>query len=132
MFRHRKHRPKIDILPMIDVIFFLLAFFMSFTTFKTAVSGIPIDLPESREAVSLEQRVVVSIKPNGEIIYDSQQVTSSSLTRILKPLAENDPHLVVVINADKKVSYGKLIEVMEAITSAGVSIPALGVEKVVK
>lgn len=129
MFHHKVRRPRIEIVPMIDVIFFLLVFFMFFTTFKTAVSGIPIELPQSKQAINLEHRVVVTINKKGEIYYGSDPVTVSKLTAVLKPLAAKDPDLLVVINADAQVNYGKIIEVMDAITSAGVSIPALGVEK---
>src|SRR5690554_41585 len=132
MFERKKHRPRVEIVPMIDVIFFLLIFFMFFTTFKTAVSGIPLELPESKQGVDLEQSVVVSIDKNGHIYYGSELVSLNRLITNLQPLVTKDPGLLVVINADSKVNYGKLIEVMDALSSAGVNMPALGVEKAKK
>jgi biopolymer transport protein ExbD len=130
MFKRKVKRPRLDIVPMIDIIFFLLVFFMFFTTFKTSVSGIPLDLPSSSQAVSLEQeRIVVSINQKEQVFYGSEQVSPEKLTQVLTPLAAKNPNLLVVINADSKVTYEKLITVMDAITSAGVTQPALGVEK---
>lgn len=130
MFSRKPKSPRLDIVPMIDVIFFMLVFFMYFTTFKTAVSGIPLALPSSNQAVSLEQnRIVVTIDQKETIFYGAEQISLDQLSQTLAPLASDDPNLLVIINADSKVSYGKLISVMDAITDAGVSQPAFGVEK---
>ena len=130
MFSRKPKTPRLDIVPMIDVIFFMLVFFMFFTTFKTAVSGIPLALPSSNQAVSLEQnRIVVTIDQKETVFYGAEQISLDQLTKKLVPLASEDPNLLVIINADSKVSYGKLISVMDAITDAGVSQPAFGVEK---
>ena len=76
--------------------------------------------------------MVVSIDKNGRIYYGSEPVSLHRLITTLQPLVADDPNLLVVINADTKVTYGKLIEVMDAISSAGVTMPALGVEKAKK
>ena len=129
--RTPRHEPKVDIVPMIDIIFFLVAFFMFFSTFRTGVSGIPIELPESKQAVALEEkRVVVTVNPQGQVfLAEPEPISLEKLTATLKPMVEQRPGLLVVINADTEVRYGRLIEVMDAITAAGVTLPALGVEK---
>ena len=132
IFRRTPHRePRVDIVPMIDIIFFLMAFFMFFTPFRTGVSGIPIDLPESKQAVALEEkRVVVTVDPQGQIFLgEPVPISLEQLTAVLTPMVVQRPDLLVVINADTQVRYGRLIEVMDAITAAGVTLPALGVEK---
>ena len=131
IFKRTPRPPKVEIIPMVDVIFFLLVFFMFFTTFRTAVSGIPIELPESQQAVTLEeQRVVVTVNPQGQIFLEQRDpITLEKLTAVLTPMAERRPDLLVIINADAQVRYGRLVEVMDAVTAAGVTLPALGVEK---
>ena len=123
--------PRVDIIPLIDIIFFLMAFFMFFTTFRTGISGIPIELPQSQQAVTLEeQRVIVTVNPQGEIfLTEPDPISLEKLTATLEPMVARRPDLLVVINADTQVKYGRLVEVMDAITAAGVSLPALGVEK---
>ncbi|NLW56698.1 MAG: biopolymer transporter ExbD [Firmicutes bacterium] len=130
MFSRKPKTPRLDIVPMIDVLFFVLVFFMYFTTFKTAVSGVPLNLPSSSRAVSLEQnRIVVTIDQKETVYYGAEPVSLDQLTRTLAPLASKDPNLLVIINADAQVSYGKVISVMDAVTDAGVSQPAFGVER---
>ena len=130
MFQRKGKIPRLDIVPMIDVMFYLVLFFMVFTTFKTSVSGIPVELPSSNQAVSLEQnRVMVTINRQNKVFYGDQEISLARLTQTLTPLASANPNLLVIINADAKVSYERLIAVMDAITDAGVSQPALGVEK---
>jgi len=116
---------------MVDVVFFLLVFFMFFTTFRTAVSGIPIELPESKQAVELEQeRVVVTINSQGQIfLSDPAPLSLERLVAALEPMVARNPNLLVILNADSEVRYGRLIEVMDVVTSTGVTLPALGVEK---
>lgn len=129
--RTLRRESRVDIVPLIDIIFFLMAFFMFFTTFRTGISGIPIELPQSQQAVTLEeQRVIVTVNPQGEIfLTEPDPISLEKLTATLEPMVARRPDLLVVINADTQVKYGRLVEVMDAITAAGVSLPALGVEK---
>ena len=129
--RTPSREPRVDIIPLIDITFFLMAFFMFFTTFRTGVSGIPIELPQSQQAVTLEeQRVVVTVSPQGQVfLTDLEPISLEILTATLEPMVARRPDLLVVINADSQVRYGRLVEVMDAITAAGVTLPALGVEK---
>ncbi|HBL37350.1 MAG TPA: hypothetical protein DDZ55_11140 [Firmicutes bacterium] len=134
MMFQRKERisriPRVDVVPLIDVMFYLVLFFMVFTTFRTSVSGIPVELPSSNQAVNLEQqRVMVTINRQEKVFYDDREISLSRLTQTLTPLAEADPNLLVIINADAQVTYQRLIAVMDAITDAGIVQPALGVEK---
>ncbi|HHT49470.1 MAG TPA: biopolymer transporter ExbD [Firmicutes bacterium] len=130
MFRRQRPTPRIDIVPMIDIMFYLVLFFMLFTTFRTSVSGIPVELPSSNQAAVLEQeRVMVTINRQEKVFYDDKEISLTRLTQALTPLAQANPNLLVIINADTQVSYGRLIAVMDAITDAGIDQPALGVEK---
>jgi biopolymer transport protein ExbD len=63
------------------------------------------------------------------VFYDDKEISLTRLTQALTPLAQANPNLLVIINADTQVSYGRLIAVMDAITDAGIDQPALGVEK---
>jgi len=130
MFERKREIPRLDIVPMIDIMFYLVLFFMVFMTFRTSVSGIPVELPSSNQATALEQqRVMVTIDRQEKVFYDDREITLPKLTERLSPLAAANPNLLVVINADTRVTYGKLIAVMDAITDAGVAQPALAVEK---
>ncbi|NLW59584.1 MAG: biopolymer transporter ExbD [Firmicutes bacterium] len=130
MFQRKPELPRLNIVPMIDVMFYLVLFFMLFTTFKSAVSGIPVELPSSNRAESLEeQRVMVTIDRQEKVFFEDNEISLSQLTARLSTMVTANPNLLVVINADTRVTYGRLIAVMDAITDAGVAQPALAVEK---
>jgi biopolymer transport protein ExbD len=89
-----------------------------------------VELPSSNQAAVLEQeRVMVTINRQEKVFYDDKEISLTRLTQALTPLAQANPNLLVIINADTQVSYGRLIAVMDAITDAGIDQPALGVEK---
>src|SRR5690554_3507346 len=116
MFQRKPEMPRLDIVPMIDVMFYLVLFFMVFTTFRASVSGIPLELPSSNQAVILEeQRVMVTIDRQEKVYFDDHEISLPRLTERLSPLAAANPNLLVVINADSRVTYGRLIAVMDAI-----------------
>ncbi|MBA2132816.1 ExbD/TolR family protein [Capillibacterium thermochitinicola] len=130
MFQRKPKVARLDIVPMIDIMFYLVLFFMVFTTFRTSISGIPLELPSSSQAVVLEeQRVMVTIDRQEKVYYGDEEISLAKLTERLTPLVAVNPNLLVVINADTRVTYGRLIAVMDAITEAGVAQPALAVEK---
>ncbi|NLM37146.1 MAG: biopolymer transporter ExbD [Firmicutes bacterium] len=130
MFKRKPNVARLNIVPMIDIMFYLVLFFMVFTTFRTSVSGIPLELPTSSQAADLvEERVMVTIDRQEKVYYGDEEISLSKLTERLTPLAAANPRLLVVINADTRVTYGRLIAVMDAITGAGVTQPALAVEK---
>jgi biopolymer transport protein ExbD len=72
---------------------------------------------------------MVTIDRQEKVFFDDREISLSKLTESLSPLAAANPNLLVVINADTQVTYGRLIAVMDAITDAGVAQPALAVEK---
>ena len=78
-----KKKSTINIIPMIDVIFFLLVFFMLFTTFKSSPTGIDLQLPR---AVTVSQQdsenFIIDLDNNGRLYYQGNQISLSNLTQI--------------------------------------------------
>ncbi len=117
-----EHDINIRILPLIDVIFFLLVFFMLFTTFKTSPLGINIDLPKAETVTDQEQdkRITVNISREGKIAIDKDVVELGNLSgEISNIIAENSTQTLFIINADKQVAYEQIIKVVDKIRRAG-------------
>jgi len=88
-----KKKSSIDIIPMIDVIFFILIFFMLFTTFRTSPTGIDLQLPRA-VTVSEQKRenFVIDIDGNGNLYYKGEQISYDRLTSIARDIyAEKQP-----------------------------------------
>lgn len=108
--------PQINIVPMIDVVFALLTFFIVSTLFLTRSEGLPVNLPQATTAKTQQQtRIAVTINPSGEIALNKRPVQLSELQVGVKTLVQANQQAVIVINADEKVQHGEIVAVMDEI-----------------
>ncbi|MBD1821594.1 biopolymer transporter ExbD [Cyanobacteria bacterium FACHB-DQ100] len=107
---------QINIVPMIDVVFALLTFFIISTLFLTRSEGLPVNLPRAATSKSQQQmRIAVSVKPSGELALNKRSVQLSELQTGVRTLMQANQQAVVVINADEKVEHGQIVSVMDEI-----------------
>ncbi|MBE9070362.1 biopolymer transporter ExbD [Leptolyngbya cf. ectocarpi LEGE 11479] len=120
---------EINILPMIDVIFAILAFFIVSTLFLTRTEGLPVNLPETDTSEPQEPAdFTVTIEPDGSLFLGELSVTEETLrTRIVQQL-EPDQEALITIKADEQTYHGKVITVMDelrAIEGASLGIATI-------
>lgn len=116
-----KKKTSINIIPMIDVIFFLLVFFMLFTTFRTNPFGLEMQLPEAVTATEQkEEHIVININENGEFFHEENQVSISELRNNIADSFNENPNLTVILNSDKNARYEHIITVMDNLRKIGV------------
>ncbi len=110
-------KTEINILPMIDVIFAILSFFIVSSLFLTRVETIPINLPNSSTAKKEnKQSLNLSIDSKSRIFINKKLVQISNLrNEIIKLNIEKNS--LIIIRGDKSVNYGKIVEVMDIIRS---------------
>lgn len=118
-FETRKAR--IEIIPMIDIMFFLLVFFIMITLHMIPNTGISSQLPQSSTAQALPHpKLLVNLQADGSIKVDGKPISLAALTSRLA--ASPDPaKMVVTIAGSKSVSLQHLLGVMDACRKAGVS-----------
>lgn len=106
--------PKINILPMIDVIFAILVFFIVSSLYLTRSEGLPVNLPRATTTeVQKSEPITVSIDKEGKLTLDSQSTSLEKLKADLEQLIEPDSTSTVVINADRTVDHGQVVEVID-------------------
>jgi biopolymer transport protein ExbD len=107
--------PKINILPMIDVIFAILVFFMVSSLYLTRSEGLPVNLPRASTAeVQKTKQITVSLDKQGKLTVDGKSAQINQLkTEIKKLISAESSNTIVVINADKVVEYGRVVDVMD-------------------
>ena len=116
-----KKKARIEIIPMIDTMFFLLVFFMISTLSMTLQKGMEVNLPKASSATDdLPEQVTLSISEKGELFFNKDSCTISELELRLHDLLYYGEKPAVVINADEAVSHGQVIEVMDAVREAGI------------
>lgn len=124
-FEVRKAR--IEIIPMIDIMFFLLVFFIMITLHMIPSSGVASSLAKSSTATQLElPKLLVSVDAAGNIGVEGNTVTAPQLTAMLE---QKGPHTVVTIAGAKDTSLQHLMAVMDACRAAGVTQIGLAARK---
>tara|TARA_Y100001933_G_C18906695_1_gene524896 strand:- start:240 stop:641 length:402 start_codon:yes stop_codon:yes gene_type:complete len=104
---------EINILPMIDVIFAILTFFIISSLYLIKLETIPLNLPRaSTSSISKDEFINVSISSNEKIFLNSEEIGLKSLNEELQKInIQNNKK--VIISGDKDVDYGRIIEVLD-------------------
>ena len=129
-FRRQRREPtRVDVTPLIDIIFQLVLFFMVSTTFVTS-PGINVDLPRSStEAVlNQEEDLHIWMTDAGVVYLDKQPVDFDALKSILEQRATSDPTTRIIIEADTKVEHGLVVGVMDLARSIGLERLAIATD----
>lgn len=103
----------INLVPMIDVIFSILAFFILSTLFLVPSEGLDVDLPEALTSDSQTQTALrLSINSSGQMRLQGEDVTVGNVKEVLENIRESE-QTQVVIEADSQVSHGQVVAVMD-------------------
>lgn len=109
--------PQINIVPMIDVIFAILTFFIMASLFLGRSEGLPVNLPQAQTSQNQNQsKITVTVNQQGSVFLDRQPIQVDNLADRVKTLIGNQERLVV-INADEKVEYSRVVAVMDQLRS---------------
>ena len=108
--------PRINILPMIDVIFAILVFFIVSSLYLTRSEGLPVNLPRaSTTEVQKNKQITVSLDKDGKLTIDSQPTQMDRLKADIEKLIETGMTTTVVINADTTVDHGLVVDAIDLV-----------------
>jgi len=115
-------RPRIEIIPMIDIMMFLLVFFIMITLKMIASSTLKLELPGAATADSLaDTRVLIGIQNDGLAAIDGVKMSRSDIQIVLKRVQTTSRKVEVDIAADKDVSAELLVDAMRMVQEAGIT-----------
>ena len=122
-------KARIEIIPMIDTIFFLLVFFMISTLSMAQYRGMPVNLPKAASGQHAPpESAAITINKANQVFLDKQAVDKAELHDLLRGQLAKNPDLLVVINADDGVEHGHVVEIMDIARSANVARMAIAVK----
>ena len=105
---------ELNIVPMIDVIFAILTFFIISSLFLTRSESLPVSLPKAVSAEVQERtRIAVTIDATGDIFLNRQAASLETLQANVLDLMDANEESVIVINADEAVNHGRVVAVMD-------------------
>lgn len=117
-----RDRPRLEIVPMIDIMMFLLVFFVLAVLKMIPDSGVALTLPEAATATRLKPvEITVVIDRSGALHIDNRIVTTAALQARLAGLETSGRKTEIVIAGDKSIRYDRLMQVMDAIRVAGIT-----------
>jgi len=121
-FASAPKRARIEIIPLIDVIFFLLATFVLFTLSLNRSGGLSLALPatETSQARNADKAVTISITADGSLAWDKQPVTLDEFILRLQAYKQVEPDPRVLINGDEKASFAQARYVVDEVRKAGI------------
>ena len=118
--RKRIEEPEIVVIPMIDVMMFLLFFFMVASLAMAVQNGLPVTLPKASTGKDQRsQTVTITLLPDGSVYLNLGKTTIDRLGEGLRAVGVNK-NTLVTLNSDEKVPYGSVVAAMDEARKAGV------------
>jgi biopolymer transport protein ExbD len=122
-------KARIEIIPLIDTIFFLLVFFVMASLSMAVYRGMPIDLPKAGTGQQdMRHHAAVTLTRDGQLYLDKEPISVDQLRKRLKGLLTVNPDLMVILSADEAVSHGRVVEAMDIARWAGSNRLAIAVK----
>lgn len=123
-------KARIEVIPMIDIMMFLLVFFIMITINAIVGSGIALELPESKTTQPLrDTTITVGVKKEGALYVDGKQISPEEFTGKLKAAQAQGGKVEVVIAGDREVPLQKLLDVMDLVRAEGIGSVGIAASK---
>tara|TARA_B100000212_G_C27373627_1_gene533724 strand:+ start:61 stop:462 length:402 start_codon:yes stop_codon:yes gene_type:complete len=104
----------INILPMIDIIFAILSFFIISSLYLTKIDSIKINLPKSSTAQREEEKPqIISVDSNEKIYFKSNQIALKNVSELIRTNIENIKDPIVILRADTSVKHGFIVNLLD-------------------
>ena len=119
-----KKRARIEIIPLIDIMFFLLASFMMVSLSQTHMKGIRVNLPVQGappQNPNVKDYVSIRVSPGNAIFMDNHFVADDQVLPQLYALHQQNPNIKVSISASLLAMHGDVIAVLDKVRSAGIT-----------
>ena len=111
---NNKSENQINILPMIDIIFAILSFFIISSLFLTRIDSIEVNLPKSSTAVREKNRPqIITVDNNEKIYFKSNEISLKNISALIRKNIENLEEPLVILRADTSVKYGLIVNLLD-------------------
>ena len=116
-----RKKARIEIIPLIDIMFFLLASFMMVSLSQVHMKGIKVNLPvgSSGETQSKRDYISVSVDMNGNFFFDKEEVSREEMQSRLQKVHQSSPEAKVFVRGDRDTVHGNVVHLLDMLRSAG-------------
>ena len=127
-----KRRARIEIIPLIDIVFFLLATFVMVSLSMVKNKGVSVSLPTASTGTSQvkgSEFTSITVTEKGEIYYNKKKVSLQELQANLKELKSKESDPTVLLNGDDNAALGKAVGVLDEARKAGIKKVAIATKQ---
>ncbi len=104
----------INILPMIDIIFAILSFFIVSSLYLTKIDSIKVNLPKSSTAVSEKNKPqIITVDSNEKIYFKSNEISLKNISSLIQKNIKNIEEPIIILSADVAVRHGSIINILD-------------------
>jgi len=116
-----KHHARIEIIPLIDIMFFLLASFMMVSLSQVTMKGMKVNLPEGKsgEVQNKKDYVSLSVDKDGYYYFDKQKIALEEILPKLQQVYRTNPEAKIFIRGDVEAVHGNVTRMLDQIRSSG-------------
>jgi len=115
-------KPEVVIIPMIDIMFFLLVFFIMSTLYMVNVKTVDVNLPKAQSAqTQLNVTYLVTVRKDGSLWLEDQPIDADTLVQQARMESQKNPRFAVVVRADGDMNYSGVMELLDRFHQAGIT-----------
>ena len=115
-------KPEVVIIPMIDIMFFLLVFFIMSTLYMVNVKTVDVNLPKAQTAqTQLNVTYLVTVRKDGSLWLEDQPIDADTLVQQARMESQKNPRFAVVVRADGDMNYSGVMELLDRFRQAGIT-----------
>ena len=115
-----KKEPTIMIIPMIDIVFFLLVFFMVGTLYMNTEQQIPLNLPSTSTSTAKSiEPIIITLPTSHKLYIDNREISADNLSQEVQDIVRTTPRQAFVIRASKDVYYNEVIALLDMLKVNG-------------
>jgi biopolymer transport protein ExbD len=128
---YQRKRARIEIVPLIDIIFFLLATFVMVSLSMVKNQGITINLPVATTSQPIDRVVAktVTVTKNGDIFLDKERMGIGEVSNRLRQLKSQNKDITILINGDDAADFGIVVNILDEVRNLGISKVSIQTKK---
>lgn len=119
-----KRKARIEIIPLIDIVFFLLATFVMVSLSMVKNKGVPVNLPKAETSTAIasggEDYTSITVTRDGRIFFNKESVSIDQLRARLKDLKKRQADPTVIVSGDNEATLGKTVSVLDEARKIGI------------
>lgn len=123
------NKPRLMIIPMIDIIFFLLVFFMMSMLSMVVQKSVPVNLPGAQTAkVDIQKKVPITVTADGSVFVNDTKTNIDGMIKYLQIEQVKGTDMTVVLRADTAAQYGAFVQVLDTLKQMNITKIAIATE----